>query len=209
MKLRQQKSGRSNKRKIIFPNILNQADLLGVNRTHLWRVLTGERESPDLLHRFDLLIKASHHNSASVARPASKPLPPPIELAAAENLAPTFFTMLQKLGFELVIVHLQVAPTPRVFPDAEEIPSYLQIKLQKIRAGQFDSSYFPIGSHYHFFHVTRSDLGRAMQALKSGLDARELLPITTLFHAETVSEWRKWFPGDTAEMVETGAEAES
>ena len=40
---------------IIFPGIGNHADQLGVNRIHLWKVLTGRRESRSLMARYDEL----------------------------------------------------------------------------------------------------------------------------------------------------------
>jgi hypothetical protein len=58
MKLRQPKNKsqpKEKKRQILYPNIVINARLLGVNRSHLWRVLTGERKSPGLLRRFKIL----------------------------------------------------------------------------------------------------------------------------------------------------------
>jgi hypothetical protein len=40
------------RRKIRFPKIVSYAAQLNVNRSHLYRVLSGERKSPDLLKRF-------------------------------------------------------------------------------------------------------------------------------------------------------------
>ncbi len=38
-----------------FPGIVEDAKALGVSRTHLWRVLTGQRESARLLARYQHL----------------------------------------------------------------------------------------------------------------------------------------------------------
>lgn len=43
------------RRKIRFPGIVAHAEKLGVNRSHLYRVLTGERPSPSLFERFQAL----------------------------------------------------------------------------------------------------------------------------------------------------------
>jgi hypothetical protein len=40
-----------------FPKIVFYAAQLGVTRSHLWRVLTGERKSPGLVQRFNSLQK--------------------------------------------------------------------------------------------------------------------------------------------------------
>lgn len=39
-----------------FPGIAREAAALGVDRTHLWRVLTGRRESRSLLRRHAELV---------------------------------------------------------------------------------------------------------------------------------------------------------
>ena len=40
------------KRLVRFPNIVRHAHLLGVNRSHLYRVLVGERVSTGLVDRY-------------------------------------------------------------------------------------------------------------------------------------------------------------
>lgn len=46
------------KSKVRFPRIARDAAALGVDRTHLWRVLTGRRESASLLRRYRALAAA-------------------------------------------------------------------------------------------------------------------------------------------------------
>ncbi|MBQ9727337.1 MAG: hypothetical protein IJV65_07515 [Kiritimatiellae bacterium] len=43
------------RRRTRFPHIGKAAAQLGVERTHLWRVLTGERKSASLLARYEAL----------------------------------------------------------------------------------------------------------------------------------------------------------
>ena len=47
--------GEAKRRKIRFPGIVVCAQKLGVDRSHLFRVLTGERKSPPLMDRFNQL----------------------------------------------------------------------------------------------------------------------------------------------------------
>jgi hypothetical protein len=49
---RNKESQPKRRRKIRFPKIVFHARQLNVNRSHLYRVLIGERESPGLLKRF-------------------------------------------------------------------------------------------------------------------------------------------------------------
>lgn len=52
----EKKKGNTRRRRVInFPGIGNQADQLGVNRIHLWKVLTGRRESRSLMARYEQL----------------------------------------------------------------------------------------------------------------------------------------------------------
>lgn len=43
--------------RVRFPNIRADAAALGVERSHLWRVLTGRRESRSLLRRYGELAR--------------------------------------------------------------------------------------------------------------------------------------------------------
>lgn len=56
--------------------------------------------------------------------------------------------------------------------------------------GVFDK----LGSVWHFFHC--GDLGKAMQRLKSQLQARGLLHITNILHAEESNQLRFWYSPD-------------
>ncbi len=43
------------RRRTRFPHIGKAAEQLGVERTHLWRVLSGQRKSASLLRRYEAL----------------------------------------------------------------------------------------------------------------------------------------------------------
>jgi hypothetical protein len=133
-------------------------------------------------------------------------IPKPPEFAAAENLSPEFFAILAKLGLEILIVRFQSANDSPIW-EHDGIERELERELQFIKAGQFDSSYFPLGMQWHFFHVPAKRLGKAAQQVKSALAARGLLEISTIYHAETPREWRVWYPA-TAEVLRTDADVD-
>jgi hypothetical protein len=133
--------------------------------------------------------------------------PPPIEIAAADNLSPEFFKTLSALGLEILVVRLEAAKDSPVCEHAG-IERELERELQAIRAGQFDSSYFTLGAQWHFFHVATGDLGKAMACVKDALAGRGLLDISIIYHAETFQEWRQWHP-PTAEVLDTDPEADA
>jgi hypothetical protein len=195
------------KRKLVErPGLLAAAAALGCNYSHLRRVVIGDRQSESLLARYHE-FKKQPVNAAKKIAPSKTLLPPPIEFAAMENLAPCFFSTLSSLKLEVVIVRFAVNPIPTPYPEVA-IAQEIERELQSIRAGYFDASIFPLGSHWHFFHVGRAHLGKAMQKIKDFLATRELLPITMLLHAETASELRQWYPGDTAALISAGPDTE-
>jgi len=129
----------------------------------------------------------------------------PIELAAAENLSPFLFNTLSTLGLEVVIVLFKAGQGSPIW-DHPGIERNLERELQSAGAGQFDSEFYTNGARWLFYHV--SDLAKAMQLLKTNLEARGLLEITTLLHAESAHELRVWYPA-TAELVNAQAESET
>jgi hypothetical protein len=62
--LRATKTKSQQKRRTRFPGICTDAELLGVSREHLYRVLTGERESKSLLERYRALAKKGQHGAS-------------------------------------------------------------------------------------------------------------------------------------------------
>lgn len=184
------------------------AQSLRVTRAHLWAVLTGRRESKPLLARYHQLKKTSPA-SASASKGAylnsPKRLPPDISTAAAENLTPEFFAILDTLGVNLLIVRFEAGRGSPIWEHVG-IESELERELRAVHAGQFDSSFFTLGAQFHFFHVT--DLGKAMQQLKASLERRGLLAITTIMHAESADDLRVYWP-PTAELVETSDAADA
>ncbi len=136
-----------------------------------------------------------------------KPFIPPIELAAAENLSPFFLNTLAALGLEVVIVRLQAGHEAPIHEHAE-IWRDLESDLRAIQAGQFDSNFYTPGAQWHFFHVPRADLGRAIQKLKDALQFRELLPVAAILHVQSTSELQEWYPG-TAGLISIAEETEA
>jgi hypothetical protein len=168
------------------------AKACGVTRQHLWEVLKGRRKSKPLLARY-----TQRKQQAVIAVP--------IDLAAAENLSPFFFNTLATLGLEVLIVRFQAGHSSPVWHHPE-IEKDLGQELQCAHAGQLDSEFYTNGARWFFYHV--SDLAKAMQVLKAALEARGLLEITTLLHAETAQELRVWYPA-TAELVNAEADEEA
>jgi hypothetical protein len=182
---------------------LKAAEALGCNYSHLRRVVIGQRESKSLMARYLALNGSAPMDKP---QPQNTTYPPPIELAAAQNLCPFFFNTLATLGLDVVIVRFKSDKGSAPYQDAGIVRD-LEAALVSIHAGQFDSSFFALGAEYHFFHVAKPDLGRAMQTLKDVLQKRELLHITTLLHAETHNDLREWYPGNTAALIQTDPQA--
>ena len=121
-------------------------------------------------------------------------------MAAAENLQPFFFDTLTKLKLAVVIVRIKSEVLPW-----EGIEGELGRELQSIQAGYFASSCSIEGAKLYFFYVGRVSLAKAMQAIKTAIDMRGLLPMTTLLHAETTSALREWYPGNPAALIQADA----
>jgi hypothetical protein len=172
-----------------------EAELLGVTRWYLNRVIRGHIKSMRLSKRLEQL--RDQHKKPIIAVP--------IELAAAENLQPFFFATLAKLGLEVVIVRFKAGQSSPIW-QYPEIERDLEKELQSAHAGQFDSEFYTPGARWFFYHV--SDLAKAMQVLKATIESLGLLEITTLLHAETAQELRVWYPS-TAELVNTEADTEA
>lgn len=193
--LRQQNSKSKRKPKRRFRGIVSAAKALKRDRTHLWRCLVGQRSSPALLQRF------TDHQTVS----KNPVIAVPIELAAAENLSPFLFNTLSTLGLEVVVVRFKAGQGSPIW-DHPGIERNLERELQSAGAGQFDSEFYTNDAWWLFYHV--SDLAKAMQLLKTSLEARGLLGITTILHAESAHELRVWYPA-TAELVNAPAEPET
>lgn len=64
MMLRATSKNVKRKRRVRFPDIIQDARALGVDRVHLYRVLVGQRRSHSLLARYcDLKKRKPHHRS--------------------------------------------------------------------------------------------------------------------------------------------------
>jgi hypothetical protein len=127
-----------------------------------------------------------------------RPVLLPVFPAAAQNLEPEFFTILAKLGLNVVIVCFRADLQSPIWK-YDRLKKTLDDELKGAKAGQYDSTYYAKGAIYHFFHAT--NLGKAMTQLKASLETRGLLEITKILHAETPQELRVWYP-PTAELIE-------
>lgn len=104
-------------KKVRRPGLMQASNALGVTYQHLWRVvISGERKSPALLRRFRAFKKTGVATVASAGRgkylnspkaAQTKVAQPFTSQAAADNLSPAFFAVLNKLGLELVIVQIK------------------------------------------------------------------------------------------------------
>lgn len=164
------------------------AAALGVTRVHLREVLLGRRKSPGLLARFE------EWKNSNDATPVMIRLPLPDEIAAHDNLTEAFLKILSTLGLEVVIVRFDAAPGSEIYKHSN-VAHDLEAELRAIEAGQLDSSYFPNGSQWHFYHVDRQKLGVAIKRLKDALVARSLLKISRIFHVEEAQSLMEWYPG--------------
>lgn len=186
-----------------FKGICADAKLLNVTRVHLWQVLTGRRESKPLLAEYQELKrtgtapansrKGRYLNSQKTAA-SPKMAPPSVNIAADENLSPEFFSILQKLGFELVLVRFAAGPESPVwnFPGIE---AELGAALAAAKAGHHDSTAYESGFVVHYFYISGSArLATALQTLKAAIEARGLLPITTILHGENHDALRIYYP---------------
>ncbi|MCL1920844.1 MAG: hypothetical protein FWG50_07170 [Kiritimatiellaeota bacterium] len=67
MKVKRKAKGKAGRKRggvLAYPGIARHAEALGVERTHLWRVLTGRRESRSLISRYKAIIEAAHRGGA-------------------------------------------------------------------------------------------------------------------------------------------------
>jgi hypothetical protein len=128
-------------------------------------------------------------------------LPMPIELAALQNLQPSYFKWLAKLGLEVVIVRFNADKGSPIWlhnPDALATDLENELVLLKA-AGEPVSGLYPLGAQWHFYQVKRKKLGEAVRRFKEILAARGLLEISQIFHAESAESLREWFPGTAAQ----------
>ena len=170
---------------------------LGVSYQHLWRVvISKERQSKKLTASFRKFKKTGAVAVATKKKYINSPKPPvpSVNIAAAENLSPEFFANLQKLGFELVIVRFQAGRDSDIW-NHPGIETELDAALQLVKVGQHDSSAYETGAFFHFFHIWGTKcLGVAVKTLVRALDARGLLPITTILSGESHDSMRVYYP---------------
>lgn len=117
----------------------------------------------------------------------------PCNRAAVDNLSPHWHGVFTKLGLNVVVVLFDTRLDSPIHSHPE-IEKALGLELQQELAGFYDSTFYHVGSVWHFFHCV--DLGKAMQRLKSQLEARGLLHITNILHAEESNQLRFWYSPD-------------
>jgi hypothetical protein len=174
--------------------ITADAKTLGVTREHLFLVLRGHRQSDPLRARYQALKKSQQEQRMKTTPKLSPqghaPMPP--EFSACQNLQPSFFQTLKTLGLSVVIVSFAASKDSPIWGHAG-IEQKLEAELQGIEVGQYDSSFFPLGTQIHFFHVDATKLGIAINALKTAVEKLGLLDIAKIYHAENSDQLRVWF----------------
>lgn len=179
--------------------ICADAAALGVTPEHLALVLRGKRKSEPLQTRYQAL-KESQLKERMNENTKTSPLgraPMPIEFAALQNLQPSFFKTLNTLGLDVVAVRFDASKGSPIWIQ-DKIAEELSEELHAIDAGQFDSSFFPLGNQWHFFHVEHAKFGAAIRQLKNALAERGLLEISGIYHAESAEFLTEWFPATAA-----------
>jgi hypothetical protein len=116
-----------------------------------------------------------------------------VSAVALQNLDSGWHAIFEKLGLNVVVV---VFDTRRDSPihSHPDLGTALGLELQQIGAGYYDSSFYPKGSVWHFYHCRK--LGPAMARLKAQLETRGLLGITSIMHAEESGLLRVWYSYD-------------
>jgi hypothetical protein len=174
---------------------------------HLWAVLKGHRQSKPLLARYHA-FKSAQQSSAGSAIPSprlkkkylnspERQLPPAINQAAAENLSPGVFAMLEKLGQSIVIVHFTWSDKPEITAKmhcGEELGN----RLADAKTGYYDSTYYDLGIIWHFFYS--KSIGEAVQILRDTVAEFGLLEHVTILQAEEFNKLVVWYP-PTAQTI--------
>jgi hypothetical protein len=197
-----------------FRGICADAAALGVHRTHLYKVLSGERPGKSLTARYQALKAAQSNFAASCGEVSatareSKPsgrkylnspkrVPPSINQAAAENLSPVVFAMLEKLGLSIVIVRFTWSDKPEI-TEKMYCGEELGDTLAAGKAGYYDSTYYDLGTVWHFFYSKH--VGEAVRILRDAVAARGLLDFATILMAEESNKAVVWYP-PTAQTIE-------
>jgi len=118
----------------------------------------------------------------------------PCNRAALDNFSANWHGVFTKLGLNVVVVQFDTQRGSPIYSHPE-LEKALGLELQQELAGFYDSTFYHIGSVWHVFHCC--DLGKAMQRLKSQIQARGLLHITNILHAEENDQLRCWYSYET------------
>lgn len=176
------------------PGLVEAAKALGCSVSHLRRVVVYKQRSSKSLTARYRAFKASVAGQGKYLNSPSAPAPAQaIGSAVAENLNPEVFKSLQFIGVEVVIVRFS-SPTNWPIRQGDGIESVLESELIRVSAGQYYASDYLENCVFHVFHVFTKRLGAALTALKAAVEARGLLPVTTILHGESHESLRIYYP---------------
>jgi len=174
---------------------------LGVNYSHLRRVLTGERASRSLIKRYRQLDRQTANPSAireqnpriPIGAPDTPSTPPahgPVDPADANYLDAWVQNVVGKLGFTVVVAQMQSCLQ---VSEHGEIGEAIGAELSQAGLGHFDSTDWQPKTR-HFFYVDARQLAKALTFVKSSLAQRNLLAFACIAYRDA-DVWRTYYPG--------------
>lgn len=182
---------------------------LDVNYNHLSLVLRGKRQSESLRKRYLELKKSqqSKHMDRTLPFESSdesrmpKPLKAiPFELQALDNLSPAFLVQLASLRVAIIVLQFEADKESPIWLHSA-IADDLGEALIAIKAGYLDSSFWPLGKQYHFYHLPCARISAAAHRIKEVLAERGLLSVSKIYHVENAETLREFtFPDPAIEM---------
>jgi len=185
------------KKRKIFVEISADSRALGINRSHLWRVLIGQRQSHSLLARYGALkqqkakgMSETNPRFSQGAAPEAAAAHDPVDPAAA-NLSLEWFDICGKIGFTVVAV--QAPYSPELFKNSG-FEKALGSELTEAGLGHLDSiKWFNPIAFYFYLHT--KNLAAGLQLIKSRLAAIGLLPQVKIGVADAESKtFRVYYP---------------
>ena len=183
------------------PGLKEASAALGVNYSHLRRVLAGKRVSLSLVKRYQQLAVQAQPSSSMSDNPrfstgpteTPNPSPHPAHFEPAwDNFSEAWLESVSKLGFMVVCIQFKLCPLG--YEQSEFITS-LGAHFASAGLGHFDSSQWQ-GKILHFFYADAKRLIEALEFLKSKLGEQDLLPISGIGYMDISSRiWRQFYPG--------------
>jgi len=185
------------KKAVRFHGISADAGTLGVNRSTLFRALTGEWRLPGLLARYRQL-KLSRFNATrlegnlgAIPAPGGATVSPRGADGALDNLHPEWGGVVARLGFTVVVVSL---PRSEHLFQHQGFEQKLGIDLLEAKLGQYDSTIWE-NPRLHFFLLHTKALRAALELVQSRLAALNLLTGCRIGRMDSADKvWRTVFP---------------